>query len=212
MNTRNLPPAAIGCAGLFLIALVCSLTVFASQRETAFGPCQNVDPPAFSLEEAHALRQQVLDTFMSGRTGPFRLDVSSTAINSAILWATEGTPVYKPAVWFAPGRVCLRGTLELLGPLRLDLSAAMTARLAGDQVRLDVEYLRLGRWVLPGAARRYLADIANETIQDARPPIQFTEVSLVDGHLTIAGIRRPTPSVSWRQILPQLGLLCPTVL
>jgi hypothetical protein len=201
MNTRVPRPAAIGCAALLLVGLLCGLTVFAGLPGSAAGPCQLTAPLPYSLDQARTFQQQFLDTFLTGQTGPFRLDVSSVALNSYIVWQTQGAPLYEPAVWFIPGRVCLQGVLGLLGPLRLRLSAAVAARLEGDQVYLDVEYARLGGWVLPGAVRGYLTEIANQTVQDARLRIQLTELRLTDGHLVIAGIRHPPGSQS--QILPQ---------
>ncbi len=195
MSTNRVPPpVAVGCLVLLLAGALCSVAIFAAQPETAAGPCPLAAALPFSLEDAHALQQEVRDTFLSGQTGPFRLDVSSTALNSYVLWQTAGSPLYDPAVWFVPGRVCLRGRLSVLGPLQVSMAAAVGARLGGDQVRLDVEYARLGRWVLPGPVRGYLTGIANDTLQDARLNIHFTELHLADGHLIVAGTRQPPAS------------------
>jgi hypothetical protein len=187
-------PIAIGCAAVILLGLLCGLTVFAERPDTASNPCQLAAPLPYSLDEARAFQQQFLDTFLTGQTGPFQLDVSSVALNSFILWQTQGTPLYEPTVWFTPGRVCLRGVLGLLGPLRVPLSAAVAAQLEDDQVHLTVEYARIGGWVLPNAVRSYLTEIANETIQDTQLHVQLTELRLIDGHLIIAGTRRPPGS------------------
>jgi hypothetical protein len=189
MKTRFLWLLVFACAAVIMSSLLCSQAVLTGRPSRVAGPCQLSGPLPFSLDEAHAFQQQFLDTFLTGQTGPFYLDVSTMALNSYVVWQTQGAPLYNLAIWSVPERLCLQGVVGLLGPLQIYLSAAVITGLENGQIHLDIEYAQLGNWVLPSAVRDYLSEITNETVQDAQLRIQFTEFRVADGHLIVAGTR-----------------------
>jgi|GEM_PF-1117147 len=179
----------IGYRVVFLLVLL-ALAGCQGQRLIEPEPCQRANPIVVSREAATRLQNKLLANFGEDAPAHFRLSTDDVEVTSYLTIQTAGSNLDVPQVWFIPGRVCITGALLVIGPLRTTFTVRVLAGIEDRRARVHFEYLRWGGWVLPATVSGLLSRIANETLQDARPDFEITELDIEPNRLLIAGTRR----------------------
>ncbi len=137
--------------------------------------------------DADAFELKVQRAFLSDRTGPFRLETTSTEVTSFLYYAAKGTPLQQPYVQFMPDQVCIGGDLLVFNPIRTSFSVLATPEISDGQVSVHLERVLLGGRNLPRPVMGYLTRIINETIRDAQLHVTITELRLEEDRLLLTG-------------------------
>lgn len=138
-----------------------------------------------SEDAAKRLEEKAADL----ESGQFRVELSEEELTSYLaLHLSDSVPLTSPQVRLLPGKIVLEG--DITKPVRGHVSLSGTLRVAGGQVEVQIEDVRIGGLSLPRALLASVSDSITEAIGQGQEGVEIESVEILAGRVIITGRAR----------------------
>ncbi|MCE5259830.1 MAG: hypothetical protein LLG44_12370 [Chloroflexi bacterium] len=174
-NTTAVPLKLLLIACLLLCLAGCSLQPTA---QVLVWPSRTIVPEVSAGSEIQA----EIDA-LSAEPGPFTFIWHENEVNGYLAGLLpEKNTLF---LWFEPGQLYLYAKIEQFWeyPIRMML----VPRLESGRLTVDIQLLQYGEHTLKPWQKAFVQDMLNDVIHDTLNGLQFTQVDVGEGRLTISG-------------------------